>query len=259
MLTHRKAMLPACSAAMLGIMMAAVAAADITPNISHTIFTITATNDAGTGTLVFTQDDGLTYNPASDSYHWNTGTHVIYDDLFNPIATLQNATLAFLVNDKKKIAGSFAVAAGDTETTFVIEFAELTFPTVPGSLAEGRIGLAANTTDVGGGGTLMQALGDDGTGMLRGDYNGMVPDGTMFAQVLWRVVSTSGSASGYENYPASGYVDIPDDVSSMNSRVAFTLTPSDYGGGNHYFEIIPEPATLGLIAFGAAAFVLRRR
>jgi hypothetical protein len=238
------------------VLLAPTALADLS-QISNVIFRIEATNASGTGYLEFTRDQ-LTYNPLNDSYTWSTGAIPIFDNEFDLIATLTNAQVAIRVDGVKKIGGAFAVQAGTTITTFVITLAQLTFNTLPPNVAEGRLGLAANVTDVGGGGVTMQALGAPGTGMLRGDYNGMVPLGTMFGQALWRVQASSGSASGFQNVPAAGYAAIPNPVSDMNSRIAFTLTPNDLAGGTHYFEIIPEPASLILCAI-CAGLLYRRR
>jgi hypothetical protein len=240
-------------------MLAAVssASADLS-GISDVIFRIEATNATGTGFIEVTKDQ-LVYHPTTDSYHWNLPVSlVIQDDLFQTIATLQNANLAILKNATKKIAGAFAVQAGDSETTFEIQLPQLSFGTLPEPLTMGRMGLACNVTDVGGGGVAMHAL-SAGAGMLRGDYNGLVPGGTMFAQVLYQVTATSGSGSGYQNYPAAGYADIASAVSDMSSRLDFTLTAGDLGGGTHYYEIVPEPAGLGLLLIGVGALAVRRR
>ncbi len=233
------------------------ASADLS-GISDVIFRIEATNATGTGFIEVTKDQ-LVYHPTTDSYHWNLpASLVIFDDLFNPIATLQNANLAILKNATKKIAGAFAVQAGDSETTFDIQLPQLSFGTLIEPLTMGRMGLACNVTDLGADGVAMRAL-STGAGMLRGDYNGLVPGGTMFAQVLYQVAATSGSGSGYQNFPAAGYADIASAVSDMSSRLDFTLTAGDLGGGTHYYEIVPEPASLGLLLIGIAALAVRRR
>ena len=111
-------------------------------------------------------------------------------------------------------------------------------------------------TDSGGDGAAMSAI-FPATGMLRGDYNGLVPAGTMFAETLSQVAVATGSGSGLAVMPASGFLDIPGPVSDLNSRISFTLTAGDLGGGTHFFEIVPEPAALALLL--AAAVLLRRR
>jgi hypothetical protein len=243
----------ACVALLIPLL-AASALADIS-DISEIIFLIQATNETGSGSIQVTSDQ-LVYHESSDTYTWTIGSQVIFDDLYNPIATLQNANLALMINDTKKIAGGFSVQAGDSETTFSIQLPQLSFDTLPEPLTEGRMGLACNVTDVGGGGVTMRAVGA-GSGMLRGDYNGLVPTGTEFAEVLYQVVASSGSGSGYQNYPAFGYADIPSSVDDMSSRLYFTLTAGDIGGGTHYYEIVPEPSALGLL-LGALAAMRRR-
>jgi len=238
----------------LGLVLALAcgASADLS-DISDTIFRIEATNATGTGFLEFAKSQ-LTYNPVTDSYHWNTGSQFILDEFFTPIATLQNANLALTVNDTKKIAGAFAVQSGDTDTTFTITMAQLTFDTLPASLTQGAAGLAGNVTDTNGNGVTMRAIAP-ATGMLVTNYDGMVPVGTLFSELLYQVATPTGSASSLAYVP---WTDIPDPVSDMNSRLAFTLTSGDLGGGTHYFQIIPEPAALGLIVAGLLLLARRR-
>ncbi len=240
----------------LMLLVAATAPADV-PGISDVIFRIEATNATGSGFLEFTSDQ-LVYNPVSDSYHWDMVVATVIENEFgDAIATLQNANLGLLINDSKKIAGAFAVQAGTSDTTFSIQLPQLSFSTLPAAETEGRLGLACNVTDVSGGGVAMRAP-VAGSGMLRGDYNGLVPGGTMFAEVLYQVMASSGSASGYQNFPAVGFADIPDDVSDMSSRLLFTLTAGDLGGGTHYYEIVPEPSAL-ILLLGVVALAARRR
>lgn len=94
-------------------------------------------------------------------------------------------------------------------------------------------------------------------GMLRADYNGLVPAGMMFTEALYQVAVSGGSGSDLEFVPANGFLDIPGAVSDLNSRISFTLTPGDLAGGNHFFEIIPEPAALVLLL--VPSVLLRRR
>lgn len=237
----------------LGLLLLVPATRADLSDISNVIFRIEATNSTGTGALEFTKDQ-LVYNPVTDTYHWNIGTQVIEDALFNPIATLQNANLALQMNATKKIAGAFAVQSGDTNTTFTITMAQLSFDTLPAPLASAAAGLAANVTDTNGNGVTMQAVAP-ATGMLLTDYNGLVPGGTLFAQLLPQLSTPIGSTSALASVP---YTMLPGAVSDMNSQLAFTLTAGDLGGGTHYFQIIPEPASLGLLMAGVLWLVRRR-
>lgn len=220
-----------------------VAFASLAPaEISEVIFRIEATSTAGTGALEFTADE-LIYDPDDGTWLWSTGPHEIVDDFGMPIATLYFASLR--IGDAQRIDGTFSLQAGPSLTTFEVMLPHKAFPSVPADLTRGRAGLAVNISDIDGNGVTMRALGPVGTGILRADYNGRVPDGTMFAQCLYEVSVSSGTASGYQNVPACGYVDIPDAVYDISSRLAFTLTPNDYGEGSHYFEVQPAQGDPG--------------
>lgn len=124
------------------LLMAPGVLADLS-DISNVIFRIEASSTVGSGSLEFTKDQ-LIYDSGTDSYHWNAGAQYILDAFSTPIATLQNASLALTVNASKRISGTFAVQAGESDTTFAITMAQLTFPTLPADLTAGRAGLAAN-------------------------------------------------------------------------------------------------------------------
>jgi hypothetical protein len=47
-------------------------------------------------------------------------------------------------------------------------------------------------------------------------------------------------------------------ATSMSSQLKFTLSANDDANGTTNFEIIPEPATLSLLALGALAMIRRR-
>ncbi|MGD8451262.1 MAG: PEP-CTERM sorting domain-containing protein [Phycisphaerae bacterium] len=232
-----------------------VALADV--ELSDVIFQIQVTNDSGSdGYTVLKTDPGVTFDPVAQKYTWSMGAW-----FFDNGATLHNASLDVRVgNTRKRIGGAFSVQAGESTTTFEILFPQLTFdPPIPVGWAEGKMGLAGNVSDGGGGGGITMRALNPGAGMLRADYNGLVPAGTMFGEALYEIDTTNPSGSGYQNVPQSGYTDIMVPVADMSSRLAFTLTPTDIGGGTHYWEIVPEPASASLLVLGAVALLRLRR
>ncbi|NLG44725.1 MAG: hypothetical protein GX547_15900 [Phycisphaerae bacterium] len=239
-----------CLSIGLVLALASGALADLS-DISEVIFRIEASNASGTGVLEFTQDQ-LVYNANTDTYIWNTGTQFIFDEFFTPIATLQNANLALQLNSTKKIAGAFAVQSGSTDTVFTITMPQLSFANLAAPSAS--VGLAVNVTDTNNNGVAMLAVPPAG-GILITHYNGLVPSGTLFEEVLPGVSNPTGSTSTLAYVP---YTPLPFGAGDMNSQLAFSLTAGDLGGGTHYFQIIPEPAGLALLASGLLLLGRRR-
>ncbi|MGD8454379.1 MAG: hypothetical protein PVJ57_21405 [Phycisphaerae bacterium] len=210
--------------------------------VSPMIFRVEASNASGSGAIEFTADE-LIYDPDNGTWHWTTGEHEIVDDFGVPIAMLYFASLE--IREAPRIGGNFYLQAGTSLTTFEITLPQNSFPRLPADLTRGRAGLAVNITDLDGNGVTMRAVGPTGTGILRADYDGRAPDGTMFAQCLHEISVSSGTASGYQNVPAAGFLDIPDPVSDISTRLRFTLTANDYGEGLHFFEVQPSHVDQG--------------
>jgi len=234
------------------LMAGSAAMADISP----IVFRLEATNASGSGVLEI-PFESMVYVPDQNMYTWVQSTPVYLTDGGQLIATLNNANLA--ISADPAIGMGFAVQAGTSDTTFVITSALLSFPQIPANLTEGRASAGFTVTDLTGNGAQMLGLGSPGTGMYRADYNGFVPGGTKFCDLVYSVVAgPGGSGGGSQNYPPSGYVDIPVGVYDMSVQIAFTLTANDLGSGTSYYQIIPEPMTAGLLLIGAMALARRR-
>ncbi len=128
----------------------------------------------------------------------------------------------------------------------------------PLSNAFGRASTAVSVTDLTGDGALLSGNGGaGGTASYLAQYNGFVPGGTPFADLLpsasagpWLMQTTTDA------YPASGYVPVAGTVHNMSSMVTFTLSANDMASGTNFFEIIPEPGTALLTL---VVLALRRR
>ncbi len=153
----------------------------------------------------------------------------------------------------------FAVQAGSAPggTVFTIKSALLQFPTI--NNPQGRASAAFTLTD---------GIDDDGatltplvgyTGAYLTQYNGFVPYGTTFTQLIDQMVAEPMSTvNRNEEYPGGGlYAPIGGPVSDMSTQIAFTLSANDLASGTTVFEIIPEPSGVLLLAAGLTA--LRRR
>lgn len=234
-------------------LLGAVAAAQA--DLSPVAFRIEATNLSGTGSFEV-PSTSLQYNPQTQTYTWAQMTPVdLLSGTGQVIATLDQAALRYV--EDPQINLSFAVRAGQTNTTFTIQSALLSFPAI--SPARGRASAALTVTDTNNNGATLSGLGTPGTGVYLAQYNGFVPSGTTFSSLIATVAAgPGGSNAASQNDPAAGYRAIGVPVTDMSAQIAFTLTAEDLGSGTTNFEIIPEPATLTLLALGALALVRRR-
>ncbi len=151
----------------------------------------------------------------------------------------------------------FAMQAGNALTTFTVKSALLNGLSI--SNPQGRASATFTVSD---------GLDDDGgllTGLNAGggsylaQYNGHVPSGTNFAELIpSMVIPVEGSFGTTEDYPGGGlYSAIAGTVSNMSSEISFTVTPNDLASGTSVFEIVPEPSALLLLAAGLTLW--RRR
>lgn len=235
--------------------LALFAVTSVQADTSDIVFSVTATNAGGSGTFEVPADD-LIFDPATGGYRWAQQTPVpIFDEVTRGIvATLVTGNL-FIQTDPQINLG-FSVQAGDSDTEFTITSALLSFPTI--SNAEGRASAGLTATDVTGDGATLTGTGPGG-GAYLAQYNGFVPGGATFSELVPSVVAPQfGSWSEFENDPnGGGFRAIADPVSDMSAQLNFTLSQNDLASGTTNFIIVPEPASLMLIAIGALA--LRRR
>ena len=81
---------------------------------------------------------------------------------------------------------------------------------------------------------------------------------TNFARLLPSLNFNSPGGMGSENLPAWGMSSLGTTVYMMQAEYKFTLSPGDQVSGESSFVIIPEPATVAMLALGGL-LLLRRR
>jgi len=165
------------------------------------------------------------------------------------LATIDDLSVEYVADPV--ITLGFAVQAGSSDTTFSITSATLTFPALTHPTGEASAEMMLE--DLGGStGATAQAVAPD-EGMFIATYNGT----STFAELIQQVAFSSGGPLTSDS--SVGPDTIADSVDSMQSRIAMTLSAGDKASGLFVYEIVPEPATIGLLALGGVALLGRRR
>lgn len=229
---------------------AAAANADLSSNV----FTIEATNSEGTGWFAVDVSEGTW---SGDSYNWSGGGIDIMDDEGDIIASLTSASVGFVADPIVTLA--FDVVAGAADTTFSISSGLLSFPTIFGATARASTGLTLTAAGQDNGAVLTGNIGDTGGSSWESRYNGLLPApaGTQFREYISGLSTAVPGGSTSTSATSGPFVALADPVSSMSTRYGFRLSALDSASGTSVFVIVPEPASIALVAIGLLA--LRRR
>ena len=205
---------------------------------------------------------------------WTPVTGLIFSEALDEFAFYQTITLSFdsVVGDAVRIRGT---AGGEWEYTSIIELEA--YGLLPGPDFDGDGDVDADDVDalcanMGGEAAIFDTDGDgdvdaddllyhvetflefdtdgdgapDGTGTFRGDFN---TDGSVNGTDLSIMVGGFGSAVGF----AGGNANCDGAVNGTDLSILAG------GFGNIATAAVPEPATLGLLALGASAMLLRKK
>ncbi|MFI4892589.1 MAG: hypothetical protein ACIAQ0_04010 [Phycisphaerales bacterium JB058] len=235
-----------------GLALAALAlattAGTASADISSVIFTITAELENGN-----TYPWSIELNPgdvdANGNYYWQLDEAVSVMDGTTEIFELSNASITIFADPS--VALNFNVIAGQQNTVFSIDSANLSF--APLANAVGRATAGVSVTDLNGNGATLTPMSG---GAYRSYYNG---GGTNFQNLIDApiVAAAHSSASTSDTFPAVGYQNIGTTLTDIESEWRFSLSAGDLAAGTSEFEVIPAPASAVL---GLTALVgLRRR
>jgi len=147
----------------------------------------------------------------------------------------------------------FVVFAGPNLTTITVTSPTVSFSTLSNPDAWASAGITLTDGD----GTGATATGlQTGSKVYQARYNA----GTEWANLIPTLSAGANSTNGAnDRRPGAGWETISDNVSSIQAEYKFSLTASDQAGGTSRFEVVPEPATVGLLAIGLGAVLTRRR
>jgi hypothetical protein len=240
------------AAAVASLFLAACAAqADIVGDIIRIQM---SDQDGNAATWAANEADGYGYwNESNTVYNWYLLAPVtVMRTDGEVLATISSLTLAF--HNDPQVNLDFAVQAGTATTSFTMSSALLSFPTI--APAEGVASAAFSLTDTNGNGATLTGLEPSG-GSYLAQYNGWVPGGTTFAEVIPLMAAGAFATSNASaDVPPAGTTTIPS-VSDMSSQVSFSLTRRDQASGTSTWVVTPEPGSLCLLALGLG--LLRRR
>lgn len=244
-------------------------------DISNIIFQIEATNSLGSDSFTV-YDDDLVYNPIQKTYSWDLGgMQDLQTSPVDIIGTLESATLAIsdLSWNYPRIYMNLVFQAGVLDVTEVrVRSPLVSFLTLPDGTSSGRATTSfslTNTFDPLHPGVLaeLEGLGDpnDGHGMHTAWYNSVAeppdsPDGTEWAHLVNYVsAATEGDTITIGGkQPDVGFQAIGDNLYNLSTEVGFSITAGDHMSTNTTWIVMPEPASLGLLAL-ATVVLLRRR
>ena len=219
--------------------------------ISAISFEVTASSSLGSGTYQI--EMGLTnHDLVTDTWWWTLASPLSIMDGLNTIATIDAASFVYIGDPQVNF--DFTVTAGAAVVEITVSSALLSFTTI--NSASGSASASLELVDAGGGGASLFGLGPGGAAYLA-QYNGFVPGGTAFANLL--TTPLSGPSSATESFPVSGFAAIGVPVFDMSAQFHFSLSANDQAIGSSSFEIIPAPGALGLLAIGLIGSRRRRR
>lgn len=160
------------------------------------------------------------------------------------MGTLESLTVSF--SEEASTELGFTFRAGDADTVFMVSTGESSFP--PITDGEGQVVGTLSLTSIDGGGVVGR---HSGTHALVARANG-----NAVAHLLDPLSRSSfGSESAVDVFAGP----IAGTISNIELKFSVDVTANELIAGSGRFEVIPEPASMALVALGGLAMVWRRR
>ncbi len=199
-----------------------------------------------------------TYDPATQTWTFNLADSMDFEYEDGTIlGTLSQFDV--MIREDPEVNLNFAVQSGSSATHFHIASELFTFAPITNPI--GTASAAMTVSDQDGTGAQLLGAGPNG-GAYLAQYNGWAgdpingPSGTTFHEGIVEIDADpflSADDSTNQDWTAIG-----ETVESMSALISFDLTANDLASGTSHFEIVPEPASIGLLALGAFALLRRR-
>ncbi|MCE5341628.1 MAG: hypothetical protein LLF92_10980 [Planctomycetaceae bacterium] len=157
--------------------------------------------------------------------------------------------LVLKMNADPEVGVEFGVRAGSSATTYSVLSDVVTFDTLVNPTAYASAGVSL--TDRNSNGAQITGLFSGGK-VHQARYN----SSSVYANLVNGFsVANGGSSGGYEDV---GTDVISGSVSSIESEFRFTLSARDSASGTSTFAVIPEPATIAILAIGALSLIRKK-
>ena len=211
------------------------------------VLTVEATSSAGTASHSW----DLPSEP-SDRLVWSLdGTYDFLGAQGGLIGSINQAVVT--LEGDPAVGLSFAVSAGNADTTFTITTASVSFPGLTSATGFASAGVTLTDRDSIPGNGASLALTKTNTGLYQATYN----SGTTFSELLGTLsIANKGTISANAN---SGFQAIGGTVTDIQASYSFTLSKNDSASGTSQFEVVPEPSVFAMMVFGLISLVLARR
>jgi hypothetical protein len=218
------------------------------PSLTGITIRVSDGQDAGEMTWLLqpSQTDG-------DRYGWSLSEPVAIMSGGRILATVTSLGVDIDVDPQVEL--KFAVTAGTSAQRFTISSAVVPFSAIASPLAYATAAVTVTDNDANGA-TLNGVY--DGDKAYRASYNAApLVDWAYLVDPI--TVAPDFSGIGMQRQPATGRLAIPATLTSIQSEFDFWLSANDQASGTSRFDVVPEPATLVLLALGGMGILIGRR